>query len=105
MTMDVRRRQTKEKRDMKKDQWRQSLEKLLGDLGSADCVDEGSKERIDGLVKQIEQILDEPGDSSGEGHHGLLESIREHAGHFEVSHPTLTGTMNGVVSLLSGMGI
>ena len=29
MTMDVRRRQTKEKRDMKKDQWRQSLEKLL----------------------------------------------------------------------------
>jgi hypothetical protein len=81
----------------------ESLDKLRAEIRALDLDDEARRQRLEGLVREIEQTLADPGDKAGAG--TLGDQLKASVLSFEASHPRLAGVMNDVAEKLSHMGI
>lgn len=83
---------------------RSTLEQLHRELMKARSEDHHVQERLDKLVSDVSQILDNPGDEHLR-HRTFKQNLQESVRHFETSHPELTSVINTVLTSLSNMGI
>ena len=90
---------------MKKKDLRDSLSHLHNELKNVKLADKPSGEILKKLENDIQRILENSGDIPQRHHQSLMESLKESTEHFEVSHPALTSLMNGIMKILSDMGI
>ena len=81
----------------------QALEKLRREIGALDTADEESRHKLEQLVQDLEQKLENPEDT--ELHEDLSDRLRDSMLEFEVSYPRLTSIMNDIMMKLSNMGI
>jgi len=81
----------------------ESLEQLRAEIEALKPGDESSKQRLDQLVRELEQKLTNPDDS--EVHEDVTEQLENSILQFEVSHPRLTGILNDIMVKLGNMGI
>ncbi len=81
----------------------QALEKLRLEIAALDTADEASRHKLEQLVQDLEQKLENPEDS--ELHEDLADRLRDSMLELEVSHPRLTSIMNDIMMKLSNMGI
>jgi hypothetical protein len=81
----------------------QALEKLRREIGALDTADEASRHKLEQLVEDLEQKLENPEDR--ELHEDLADRLRDSMLELEVSHPRLTSIMNDIMMKLSNMGI
>lgn len=81
----------------------QALEKLRLEIGALDTADEESRHKLEQLVQDLEQKLENPEDT--ELHEDLSDRLRDSMLEFEVSYPRLTSIMNDIMMKLSNMGI
>ena len=88
---------------MNKQELKDSLATLQTELEQLDDTNTETKERINELISEIEQQLENPEDA--ERSDSLLEDIHKHIELFEVEHPRITGILNRIMMALSDMGI
>ena len=84
-------------------QLKASLDKLRSEIEALKVSDRESKQRLETLVRDLEETLDKPGDT--EHHKDVVRQLDDTIMHFEVSHPTVTAIMNDIMVKLSNMGI
>ena len=82
----------------------ESLHRLRAEIQALDLGDEATRQRLEGLVREIEQTLTDPADRKAEGD-SLGDQLKASVLSFEASHPRLAGVMNDVAEKLSHMGI
>ena len=80
-----------------------SLNNLRAEIQALDIGDEAARQRLERLVREIEQTLANPDDQPADG--TLADQLKASILSFEASHPRLAGVMNEVVEKLSHMGI
>ncbi len=81
----------------------ESLNDLRTEIRTLALGDEAARQRLDGLMREIEQTLAHP---EGQAAGGTLgDQLKTSILSFEVSHPRLAVVMNEVVEKLSQMGI
>jgi len=81
----------------------ESLSKLRAEIGALDLGDEAARQRLERLVREVEQTLANPDVPPGDG--TLGDQLKTSILSFEVSHPRLAVVMNEVVEKLGQMGI
>ena len=81
----------------------QALEKLRLEIAALDTADEESRHKLERLVEDLEQKLENPEDT--EFHEDLTDRLKDSMLEFEVSHPRLTSIMNDIMVKLINMGI
>ena len=81
----------------------ESLHRLRAEIHALDLDDEAARQRLERLVREIEQTLAVPGDRQSAG--SLGDQLKASVLGFEASHPRLAGVMNEVVEKLGHMGI
>jgi hypothetical protein len=75
-------------------QLRREIDKLSADNQEA-------RERLEGLLANLEQNLQAPKDDGVP----LIEDMQEAISQFEVEHPRITGIINDIMIALGNMGI
>jgi ElaB/YqjD/DUF883 family membrane-anchored ribosome-binding protein len=81
---------------------RERLEQLHAELEKTGSVDERSREALEHLVRDIQELLEESGEPP---HPSLRERLSQATRDFEESHPTLSATLGRVADALSNLGI
>ena len=84
---------------------RELLRKLSSEIKNIDQVDKSSKELLDKLKIQIDELLERDDKKITDEHASLSEQLKESTEHFEASHPELTAIMNNVINFLNNLGI
>jgi uncharacterized coiled-coil DUF342 family protein len=90
---------------MKKQQLHKSIEELRAELEKVEEAEEHVRERIQRLLKEIDDLVDESGDIPPQRHQQFLERLKESVQDFEASHLSLTQAASRVINALSGIGI
>jgi hypothetical protein len=90
---------------MDKQQLYKRLEQLHGELRQIESVDEGERQLLQTLMRDIKKLTE-----AGEGEHPhvpdrLGEGLKEGIELFEASHPQATMLMGQVIDALAKMGI
>ncbi len=87
---------------MSDDKLRQELERLRAEAADLDTHDEAGRERLNGVIEQLEKRLadDEENDDDS-----LFEQLQESISHFEAEHPRATAILNEIMVTLSNIGI
>ena len=80
-----------------------SLHSLRAEIQALDIGDEATRQRLERLVREIEQTLANPDDKAADG--TLGDQLKASILSFEASHPRLAGVMNDVAEKLSHIGI
>jgi hypothetical protein len=78
-----------------------TLDDLHNQLADADALDDESRLRLAGALREIQAVLNKranPNDS-------LVPRLREAASHFEGSHPALATTIGSLIDSLAQAGI
>jgi hypothetical protein len=81
------------------------LDALKTELEKSDIGDSEELNKLNALTKDIQNVLEDPGELSFGHHRVLMLGIDDAIKNFEVSHPTLTGLLNNVVNSLNALGI
>jgi predicted transcriptional regulator len=79
------------------------LEELKDEIEKLEEKDSQAAGRLTELTDNIEKNLASPEDD--EPYDDLIEGIQNNVEQFEVDHPTITGVLNRISTLLSNMGI
>ena len=90
------------------DELRRTVEELHGELETVHIADPDIRELLNGAIQDIRAALDRSAQqpqAAQPDHESIVGRLDEAAQHFEESHPTLSGTIRGVVDMLSQMGI
>ncbi|MBI3244518.1 MAG: DUF4404 family protein [Chloroflexi bacterium] len=90
---------------MNKQQLHEKLEQLHAELQQAQTVDAGERELLRSLMKDIQELLDRPGDASAHQYHSLGERLSAALLRFELSHPALTASIAQAIDGLNRIGI
>lgn len=90
---------------MKKQQLHKSIEELRAELEKVQEAEDHVRERIQGLLKEIDGLVDTSGEISPQRHEQFLERLKESVQYFEASHLSLTHAVSRVINALSGIGI
>jgi uncharacterized coiled-coil DUF342 family protein len=90
---------------MKKRQLHKSIEELRAELEKAQATDDHVREHIQGLLKEIDELVEEGGEIPTHRYQQFLERLKESVQYFEASHRSLTSAVSQVINALSGMGI
>jgi hypothetical protein len=90
---------------MPKEQLRERIRELLGELEQTEEIDQRARDRLESVLHEIREAVGEPGEEASEGHESLLERLNEATQHFKESHPTLTAMVGRVADSLSNLGI
>jgi hypothetical protein len=89
---------------MKKQEFRNTLERLHGEIKKTHVDDEDLWQCLLQIQDHIEEIWSEP-DTVTEHHRlSLIKKLRKIVDDFEISHPELTSTLGEIVDSLSRMG-
>jgi len=81
----------------------ESLKKLRSEIDALDTGDQEARQRLEKLLQDIENTLENPKDTGGD--ENLGEQLKTSILRFEVSHPRLAAIMNDIMEKLSNMGI
>ena len=81
---------------------RQALTRLHSALSSSPAVDEGSKQLLRDVLKDIERLLKAPAARDAEEPSSRLEAL---AARFEAGHPTLSASLRELIDLLGHAGL
>jgi len=87
---------------MSEQQLRESLESLRAEIERIADNRVEAKDRLNGLINDIEASLDTEEDSD---EHTLTQNLRDAVAHFETEHPRATAILNDIMVTLSNMGI
>jgi prefoldin subunit 5 len=90
---------------MKKQQLHKSIEELRAELEKVEEAEDHVREHIQGLLKEIDGLVDEKGEIPPHRYQQFLERLKESVQYFEASHRSLTSAVSQVINALSGMGI
>ena len=82
----------------------QDLPEILAELRSEverlNDLDEVEQARLNQVIDRLQRKLDDDSDDDN-----LLEQLSDSITHFEARHPSVTATLNNIMSLLSNSGI
>ena len=81
------------------------LEQLHQEIEEADSIDEKDRGVLTDIGADIRKLLDQTQDAEEEPSPLDLSQLEESIQIFEVTHPTLTDTLNKLLSILSNAGI
>jgi hypothetical protein len=85
---------------------RRTLAELHAELQSVDRVDPEVRTLLESAIDDIHGKLDAPSAEVAEPQDDTIANrLTEAARHFEVTHPTLSGTLGSVIDALGRMGI
>jgi len=88
------------------DRLRADLAELQRQLATESSVDPTSRALIERVIADVEPILSsERADASPTGRGSLAARLSQAAKRFEISHPTLAGTLGSIIDALAQMGI
>jgi hypothetical protein len=93
---------------MSKRHLKQTLQSLHGELEqikSGGTIDPGTVTILEDLTKNIQDVLENPGEAVVGHHYTLLENLKKSIEYFEVSHPKLAGSIHSIIASLNTMGI
>lgn len=90
---------------MPKEQLRERIQELLGELEQIEAVDQEARDRLTSVLHDIREAVGESGEEASEEHESLLERLNEATRHFKESHPRLTAMVGRVADSLSNLGI
>ena len=90
---------------MPKEQLRERIQELLGELEQIEAVDQGARDRLASVLQEIREAVGESSEEASGEHESLLERLNEATQHFKESHPTLTAMVGRVADSLSNLGI
>ena len=79
------------------------VEELRKELGGGDLTSEEARERLRGLLAQLERRLEDPDDR--EEHDTLVEHLKESFERFKLEHPRATSILNSILVSLGEAGI
>ena len=80
-----------------------SLDKLRAEIRALPIDDEASRQRLEALVREIEQTMDQRSRRSGAA--SLGERLNATVLGFEASHPRIAALLNELTQELGNMGI
>lgn len=81
----------------------QDIQRLRRELDQATGEGTEAKEKLSGIVKDLERHLEEPDNQAL--HRDLVSNIREAIENFETKHPRATAILNDIMVTLSNLGI
>lgn len=84
---------------------RSSLKNLHNELKSAKQVDEESIKLLRKIMDDIKKILNKEERTTSGSHQNIIETLKESAQKFELTHPELAGAINIVISGLTNIGV
>lgn len=84
---------------------RDLLRKLDSEIKNTNHVDKSSRDLLDDLKKEIDDLLERDDKNLSEIHSSFADRLRESTEHFEASHPELTAVMNNVINFLNNLGL
>jgi hypothetical protein len=84
---------------------REMLEKLHREIERTQTLDEKGQELLRHLGGDIRELLDRSEGESMRPRPATFSQLEDAVSHFEVTHPTLTATMEKLMLILSGAGI
>lgn len=84
---------------------RELLSRLSSEIKNTSQVDKSSKELLDNLKIEIDDLLEREDKKISGNHSSLLDHLKDSTEHFEASHPELTAIMNNVINFLNNLGI
>ncbi len=87
---------------MSEEELRAALSRLKEEI-EGQPLEAERKQRLQTLAQSVEQAVND--ESAETDTHGLIESVREVIGEFEVEHPRATAILNDIMVTLSNMGI
>jgi len=90
---------------MEKQQLRETLAALRGELGDRAQVDDETRALLKTLTDDINRLLSADATASAEQVEPLSEQVQDLVLKFETEHPRLTAVLNQVASALANMGI
>jgi Asp-tRNA(Asn)/Glu-tRNA(Gln) amidotransferase C subunit len=90
---------------MPKEQLRERIQELLGELEQIEAVDPEARDRLASVLHEIREAVREGSEEAPDEHESLLERLNEATQHFKESHPTLTAMVGRVADSLSNLGI
>jgi prefoldin subunit 5 len=90
---------------MKKRELHKAIENLRDELEKVQEAEDNVRERIQGLLKEIDGLVDASGEIPPHRHEQFLERLKESVQYFEASHLSLTHAVSRVINALSGIGI
>ena len=88
---------------MSKEDLKQTLDRLRGDVSNLTFKDPASAERVERLMASLERQLTNTATASDRD--SLLEDLPSTLAQLEVEHPNLTAALSRVITTLSSMGI
>ncbi len=86
-------------------QLRERLAQLRTELAHAPADDATARALLEGLMHDVQTVLDQPADLPPQRYASLAERLRAARLRFEISHPQLTWTMSQVNDTLTRMGL
>jgi predicted component of type VI protein secretion system len=89
---------------MREQHLRQMLEQLHTELQRADTIDDRSRELLQSVLADIEDLLERK-QKPGTQPESIIQQLREAVRTFESTHPTLTHAIGAVTDALANMGI
>ena len=90
---------------MEQQQLREKLNELHAELAKTETLDSNTRIILEDLSKDIENLLELPGDKGDDRYGSLTGRLRGSVTHFESSHPRLTGAMERAIDALVQMGV
>jgi ElaB/YqjD/DUF883 family membrane-anchored ribosome-binding protein len=90
---------------MEKQQLRETLAKLHGELGDQARIDDDTRALLKTLTDDINRLLSADAADSAKQVEPLSEQVQGLVRRFEADHPQLTASLNQVASALANMGI
>ncbi len=90
---------------MEKQQLRETLVKLRGELGDRAQIDDDTRALLKTLTDDINRLLSANAAASAQQVEPLSEQVQGLVRRFEADHPQLTAALNQVASALANMGI
>lgn len=90
---------------MNKRQLHKTIQELRDELEKAHSTEDHIREHIQGLLKEIAELVDEDGEIPSDRQQQFLDRLKDSVQHFEASHLPLTVSVGRVIKALSDMGI
>ena len=78
----------------------EKISSLKDELDKLSVSDDATKEQINKLIKEIENLNDVAGEKDD-----VIDNIKSSIEHFETEHPRATAILNDIMVTLSNMGI
>ena len=84
---------------------RDKLTELHEELARTESLDNSTRTILEDIGKDIQQLLDQPGDKHDSRYGSLTSRLRASMVHFELTHPRLTGAVENAIDALVQMGV